>query len=464
MARNDKKIGRPLTACCGRIVLGVVLLAWSVGSAHSADASQTSARLSRDELQSAVVNYAERFLAVVGQAAFRFEKELPTPEARLISAARKVYTLNAAVTIAAGPDPAAAMLDMTVLATLNRMVWQDHWRPKVFGRPASIIVKAFQTMEDDIFSIAARVLTPAQLKELHDLILDWHQRHPDQIAVDFIRFSDFGELGRKPELSKIKAPGGLLAPVKEAAQAADEIRLTSERAMFLLSKMQIIMGLQAELVFKTLVMQPEVTSLLNDVAAFRKQFDELPTQIAHERQAALKDISQLVAGERKAVLAAFDQRESRLRDLLADSRSTLDRADTLVNNLQPTMAAAERIIGQTEAAGTVLKELIDAVDQLAARLETGQPGQKGNLFDINHYIPAIDKLDQTVRNATALIGTVDQASVPLVRQMVSEINLAVDRRVDHIFRRMLMLFGFLGLMGIAIVVVHHLMKSRQAAQ
>jgi hypothetical protein len=235
-----------------------------------------------------------------------------------------------AVTIAAGPDPAAALLDLAVLATLNRMVWQDYWQPKVFGQPATIMVSAFKEVEDDIFSIAGKVLTTGQLRELRDLIAEWHDQHPDQVAVDFIRFSDFGGLGRKPELSKIKAPGGLLAPVKEAAQAADEIRLTSERAMFLFIK------------------------------------------------------------------------------------------------LQQTMTSSERVIGQTEAVGQVFLELVGAVDKLSARIESRMNGYPGKPFDVKEYIPALEKLNQTVRDATILIGTVDQTSAPLVWQLVTEINYGRD--------------------------------------
>lgn len=451
---------RTSLACAVRLCLVFLVLGCGAHSVGAAKTSDTKLNLSRDELQSAVVNYADRFIAVVGQAAFVFEKELPTPEARLISARRKVYTLSAAVTIAAGPEPAAALLDMAVLATLNRMVWEDYWRPQVFGQPATIIVSAFQKAEDDIFSIAAKVMTPGQLKELRDLIKDWHDRHPDQFAVDYIRFSDFRELGRKPELKKIKAPGGLLAPVKEAAQAADEIRRTSERAMFLLTKLQLIMGLQAELVYKEVVMQPEVTHLLNDVTTFSQQMGELPDRIAHERQAALKDISQLVASERTAVLQAFDQRESKLRNILTDTRATMDRADVLLASLQQTMTSAERVVGQTEAAGKVFQELIGSVDRLAARIESGKSGQPGKPFDISDYIPALEKLNQTVRDATTLVGTVDETSAPLVRQIVAEINLATEKNVQAIFWRLIILLGLTGMLGIGIVAVHHIMKRR----
>lgn len=103
----------------------------------------SNAPMTQEELQSAVISYANRFIATVGQAAFRFENKLPTPEARLIAAARKVYSVSAVTEIAAGSNPGAALLDMVVMTMLNRIVWEDYWRPQRFGMPATIIGRCF---------------------------------------------------------------------------------------------------------------------------------------------------------------------------------------------------------------------------------------------------------------------------------------------------------------------------------
>jgi hypothetical protein len=444
------------------IPIWLVVLALA-GAAYPARADQSPEHhpgVGREALQAEVINYAERFLAVVGQAAYVFGKELPTPQARLVSARRKVFTLNAAVTIAAGPDPAAALLDMVVLASLSRMVWQDYWQPEVFGQPAAVMVSAFQEAEADIFSVAARFMTAGQLRELRDLIEAWHVSHPNQRAVDFIRFRDFGDLVGKPELKKIKEPGGLLAPVEKAVQAADEIRMTSERAMFLVSKMQLLVGVQTELIYKELVMQPEVTSLLNDVTGFRQQMGALPDQIARERHATLKEISQLAAKERTQILAAFDEREAKLRGILTDARTTMDRADVLLGGMRETMTSAERTMAQTQSTGEALKELVVTIDRLTARLESDRVRKEGKLFDIEDYIRALEQLNRTVRDATALVGAVDQTSVPLIKALTESLDRTAEKQVDHAFQRLLILVGCLGLIGIALLVVHHRLKRK----
>ncbi len=78
-------------------------------------------------------------------------------------------------------------------------------------------------LEADIWSLCGKLLTPEQQGDLRDLIRQWRDENPDKKYVNFIRFSDFGaQLGRKPHLEKITKPGGLLAPVTEAAQKVEE--------------------------------------------------------------------------------------------------------------------------------------------------------------------------------------------------------------------------------------------------
>ena len=119
-------------------------------------------QMTQEELQAAVISYANRYIATIGQAAFDFEKKVPTKEGRLTASARKVYSLSAVTEIAAGPHPGASLLDLVVVSTLNRIVWEEYWRPQVFGMPAEIMIEAFQKMEDQALEMAARV-TSARL-------------------------------------------------------------------------------------------------------------------------------------------------------------------------------------------------------------------------------------------------------------------------------------------------------------
>ena len=409
--------------------------------------------MTQEELQAAVISYANRFIATVGQAAFRFEEKLPTPEARLIASARKVYSLSAVTEIAAGPNPGAALLDLVVTATLNRMVWEDYWRPQVFGMPATIIVDAFKKMENEAWHLASQVMTPQQLKELRDLILDWNAANPGQVAVDYIRFSDFGDLGKKPNLKEIQKPGGLLAPIREATQAADEVRRTSERAMFLLAKMQLIAGFQVELVYKQLVMQPEVVKILEDVTKFRETSERFAV--------LLEKLPETVAGERKAVMKAFDVRESKIRGIIGEVQTTLDRVDGSFTNFQKTTADAQHLLTGAEKTGLVFQDLVQSVDRLADKFESKGLMDPTRPFDIKDYTEVLTQLQDAVQRLNEFVIAVDQTSSPLITNIVDQFNAAAEKRVDHVFRRLVELFSIVAVMVIIIVVVHNLLRRRE---
>lgn len=413
----------------------------------------SKSQMTQEELQAAVISYANRFLATVGQAAFRFEEKLPTPEARLIAAARKVYSLTSVTEIAAGPQPGAALLDLVVIATLNRIVWEDYWRPQVFGMPATIIVDAFKKMENEAWQLASQVMTPRQLEELRDLILDWNAANPRQVAVDYIRFSDFGDIGKKPNLKEIQKPGGLLAPIREATQAADEIRRTSERAMFLLSKLQLIAGFQVELVYKQLVMQPEVITVLEDVTKFRASSERFAS--------LLEKLPEDVAGEREAIMKAFDVRESKIRSIIGEVQATLDRVDGTFANLQKTTADAERLLAGTEKTGLVFQNLVQSVDRLATKFESKGPKEPSRPTDIKDYSEVLTQLQDTVQRLNEFVIAVDQTSSPLITNIFDQFNAAAEKRVDHVFWRLVQLFSIISVMAIIIVVVHNFLKRRE---
>lgn len=307
-------------------------------------------------------------------------------------------------------------------------------------------------MENDAWNLASQVMSPQQLAELKDLILDWIAANPDQVAVDYIRFSDFGDIGKKPNLKEIQKPGGLLAPVREAKQAVDEIRMTSERAMFLATKMQLIVGFQAELVYQQLVMQPEVVKALEDVTKFRETTEHFAV--------LLEKLPADVAAERAAVMKEFDVRESKIRGIIGEVQATLDRVDGTFANLQKTTADAERLLAGTQKTGLIFQNLVQSVDKLAARFESKGTEEPARPFDIKDYTEALERLQNTVQNLNELVITVDQTSSLWITNITKEFNDAADKRVDHIFWRLAELFAIIAVMVLILVFLNNLFRRR----
>lgn len=390
-------------------------------------------QMTQEELQAAVISYANRYIAIIGQAAVQLEEAVPTDQARLNAARRKVYSMTAVVETAAGPNPGPALLDLVVTATLNRMVWEDYWRPQVFGKPGTIMVAAFEKMEADAWDLAAKVMTVEQRREFRDLIGDWHANHPEQVFVDYITFSDFGDIGTKPNLKSIQKPGGLLAPVREAAESVDEVRMTVERAMFLLTKMQLIMGSQVELVYRNLVRQPEMKTMLNDISDVKESADRYAV--------LLEKLPRQVSEERKAILDAIDDKAAAIHAVNTDVQATLRQADITLKSLQQTTVSANDLVASTDA--------------LLARFETDESAEPVTMDD---YIKAMEAVQKTVSNFNQLISTVDQTGMPLISTVLEQFNRSAEERVDHIFWRLLILIVVTGGLGLVTVTAYYLLK------
>lgn len=418
------------------ILMNISYVAWAAEDrASTSGMPENSRQMTQEELQAAVISYANRYIAIVGQAAVRLEAAIPTDQARLNAARRKVYSITAVVETAAGPNPGPALLDLVVTATLNRMVWEEYWRPQIFGKPATIMVEAFKTMEADAWELAAKVMTHEQRQEFRDLINDWYANHPEQVFVDYVTFSDFGDIGTKPNLKNIQKPGGLLAPIREAKEAVDDVRMTVERAMFLLAKMQLIMGSQAELVYRNLIVQPEMKTMLTDISGLK--------QTANRYAVLLEKLPQQVSEERKAILDAIDDKAAAIHDVNTGVQATLRQADITLKSLQQTTVAASDLVASTDA--------------LLARFETGESAEPVTMAD---YIKAIETLQVVLSDFNQIILTVDQTGMPLISTVLDQFNRSAEERVDHIFWRLLILIVAAGCMGVVIIAVYNLSKRR----
>jgi hypothetical protein len=298
------------------------------------------------------------------------------------------------------------------------------------------MVEAFKTMEVDAWELAARVMTHEQRQEFRDLINDWYATHPGQVFVDYVTFSDFGDIGTKPNLKNIQKPGGLLAPIREATEAVDDVRMTVERAMFLLAKMQLIMGSQAELVYRNLVVQPEMKAMLTDISGLKETAD---------RYASLLETLPLhITEERKAILDAIDDKAAVIHDVNTDAQATLKQADITLKSLQQTMIAANDLVAST--------------DTLLARFETDESAEPVAVED---YVKAIETIQATLIEFNKLILTVDQTGMPLISTVLDQFNRSAEERVDHIFWRLLILIVVAVGMGVVIIAVY---RSRRTTK
>ena len=269
------------------------------------------------------------------------------------------------MTLRRSPYPGPALLDTLVLVTLNRMVWEEYWMPKVYGQPAADLVATLRQLEGDIWDLAAKVLTPAQRQELRELLRAWRDKYPDKTGVSFVRFSDFGELGRKPSLEQARKAGGLLAPVKQAVQAADEIRILGERALYLVMRMQELMASRAEYTVQKLLTTPEIAQLLSDVTAFREVsnryaelMEVLPAQLTEQTQATIDQVMDQVTRQTVSII------ENMMQQVSVERYATIEQAMSGI--AQERQVALQQLLNGVSAER---RELLVGIEQVLGQGE-----------------------------------------------------------------------------------------------
>jgi hypothetical protein len=338
------------------------------------------------ELQSELMSFADRFSMIIAQALEDFYARSQTKKTNIEASFDTIYTSAAIFTIAAEPNPEISLLDIVVLTTIGRMIWEEHWVNKL-GDQANEMADGFRELEEDAWSIANMVLTKEEQNELRGLIRDWRKAHPDQLIFSYLRFRDFDKERRKSTLSRAEKPGGLLKSVKEATIAADEIRLLSERAMFLGTRLPLLGGAFANLWVTQILRNPEVERVLENMdrvsastQAMTKEIQALPDRFAHERNVTIDqtmervkklrenlvvDVMERVTNERKEAIDDFmdrlaqerkdmiqdlvsEEKES-VRGLLTDLRQTMKVGNELVSLINTTVRSTEPIVNRIYA-------------------------------------------------------------------------------------------------------------------
>lgn len=389
--------GRRLLLLPMAVAMALVTSCASSGGSSASEpesvATTEQTRKTEQQVQVNLMSFADRFFAITLDAADKFEQSLQTPEGRYDAAAERLGALLVTADIAAGPNPGGALLDMTAFVTLKRTVWEEYWVPEVYGEDGQVMLDAYRALEVDVWLIAAGVYTPEQLDELRQVIGDWRAANPDQVQVDFIRLSEFGDSRQVENLLDAGRPGGMLAPVREANRNIEEMRLLAERLVFLFTRMQLLVSLQVDMASAKLVVRPEIRQLLEDSHMIAEVSDRaaetlaaLVADLPTERRAAIDQILNGLGQERERIFADLGAEDGDLRPFLRDARQTLE-------------------VGRDLAA--VLGETIRATDVLMARAQQGDK-EAARPFNILEYQATLAEAAVTVREIQVMLTSIER--------------------------------------------------------
>ena len=266
--------------------------------------SESKTPLSFTQLRSFLMDFADRYMQMVGQAADTLQKENRDPDSRVAIQSIKLFSCSAAFSIAIDANPHMALLNMEVLVHLQGSIWRDE-ASKKFGEKAAFLLNVQKELEDDIDAIALKALTPEQLEELKALVAEWRAEHPDQRYVSYIRFSDFTGMrsNRHAKTPNLLSVSGLLSAfqfvnVDEATRSVDQARMVAERAIYLSQRIPSLLRWQTEMLFYQMAVTPETKNIMGAV----QTLNNLPVLMAAERKAAIEQLVKEAVRESRTII------------------------------------------------------------------------------------------------------------------------------------------------------------------
>jgi hypothetical protein len=358
-------------------------------------------------VQAEAMRFADRYAVAVAQAADEMRQQDASPAVRSAAQAWKYQQASSAWILAANQNPYLNAADLVVLATLSRMVQEDHWFP-THGAAAKPLLDIHRQLEREAWLLLEKTLKPEQQKELRSLIAEWRAANPNQRYIAQVSLRGFAEAaGKIPPPDKVR-PGSLfslfmvdpLAGLDPAARAIEQTRYTAERSLYYFQRMPNLLTWQAELLTYELATTTEAKQLLANAERITKTAEQLPALVDKQREAAIKQ-----------VFDSFAVENEKIRGSIVEVRQAL-------------------------AAGTDAAKAVDgvikSVDQLMARFPPKPPKTNEPPFMILDYAKTAAEVAGAARELNGAIQSLDK-SLPHFQRLGETIEVAGSRWVDHLF-------------------------------
>jgi hypothetical protein len=330
-------------------------------------------RLTRLELRTELFAFADRY--VEGTAEFSdWAGSTADPDNRAGYQGVKVIYSSSAISVVTLPEPVHALRDLIVMLRLQQGVWRDGGPEWVSAEVAARYHKGLVQAERQLLVLANRVMPASAIDELLDMTDEWVARNPDRRYVAYVRFSNLGNESRRRRFDDEINSKGLLAPVSKAAAELEEIRSASERALFLMNRLPLLMEWQSELFMLNTLEMPAVATFFEDT----RRFADATAEFGDDLRVAVDDMGVILAEERSAAILqlASEFRRERvelLREMERSAQGLLPLTDSL-SNLTANLRDTAQIIGELTDAGTEtemdLVQVEEVIEDVTVMTET----------------------------------------------------------------------------------------------
>jgi len=383
----------------------------------SAVIAQEKQELTREQLQSEIMRFVLRYQASMTQA---FDDQIAAEQnvaLRTKLQETKLANLIGVTNIVLQPYPEVNLLDLIVLLSLTRMVWEQYWMPDVFGqKKGEAFGKVIRTFESDAWKIANDYLAAAERAELKKLIAAWRKKYPDVVYVEGIRFGDFAKEFADSALARRGKGSFLFATVSEATAEMTQMRLLGERYLFLTQTLPFTVRETLRLATYDILGEPDVRRLLEyskDATTQFKRFNSIMDSMPEE-------IREEIAIQAKELFASFQNSEEQLGDLLTRTEMSIVQGQALI---QESQKLASSIDGTVDKLTPYLRDAAES-DQLFANLTTTLNLATVTIRETEKLLASMESFlnqPQQTTNHRSVLGSID---VTVTR---------VEKLVDHLF-------------------------------
>ncbi|HEX5222769.1 MAG TPA: hypothetical protein VFZ59_24650 [Verrucomicrobiae bacterium] len=378
------------------------------------------------QLQIELQRFSDDFAGRTTQALDDYAEKTGTEQARILALQLKLRSLSAMISVVSGPNPNANLLDLVTINTLTRRMVEDYWMKTPGGQHFEAWLENARILETNAWSLAAQVLKPEQIHELRASINKWYEQNP-QLRDGFLARPHelVGMMAKEhkgtPNINSVFSFVGIDPTIglDPAVREVTQTRLFAERAMFTLQRMPFLLRFQTELLAYQLVDIPEVRLVLTNTVSISQSAERISRTTA--------ELPELITTERKAILAAMEQQEGKLREL-SDS-------------LNQTLISAERM-------STSLNTTITTFDALMKRFGVGEPDTNSvpdtnsPPFNILDYGKVADQIAGMAKELNVLLTTAN-SNVTQLTQLSDGAAKRADRLVDRAFHRGILLIVIL---------------------
>jgi hypothetical protein len=388
--------------------------------------SDGTKEFTQTQVQLGVERFADRYWSKVAEAADELRDNATTPEARAAAQGWRVSQCTGVIIDATGPLPIVNVMNMVVLATLSRMVAEDHWVGGTYGDSARRLLETHHPLEQEAWELAAVVLTEAQRQELRDTINEWRAENPQQRDVALVQLSDLEKVAAAAKAPTTGSIGSIsiftlpflnpLAGLDPATQSIEQTRELAGRMTFYVQRLPTLMRWQVELLSYQVTLQPELRNLLGDADRLAKVAQELPQVINQQRKAAIDQ-----------VFDEMEARETKAREFIGELRLTLDAGSVAVSNVNDAIKSLDAFVARCQQPAPA----------------TATPSEPSKPFDIDDYTKALAQAAATARELNTLVASLDR-SVPQASELSKSAEASGQRLLNRAF--------VLGLCLIAVLV------------